>query len=208
MKYNFFRRFIISGLLVWLPIVVTVWVVSWVFHLLNSSLSLLPVRFNPDHWFGAHIPGLGVVLTLSVIFLTGMLVTNFIGDFLVAWWDRLISHIPLVRTVHSSVKQVLNTLIGPGGKSFHKAVLVEWPREGMWSVGFETGNSCPEVNAKTNDETLVSIFVIATPNPTSGFLMMVPRKDVIDLDMGVDQALKFILSIGVIQPGDLKKLRG
>lgn len=166
----------------------------------SNTLLLLPHRYQPDQLLGFHIPGIGVVITLLIILLTGVVVANFIGRRLLLWGDKMISHIPLVRTIYASVKQVSNTLFTPGGQSFRKVLLVEYPRVGMWSIAFQTGDGTPEVTQLQQGEPMVSLFIPTTPNPTSGFLMLVPRKDVIELEMSVDQALKFIISLGVMQP--------
>lgn len=194
------RRYFISGLLVWLPIWVTILVVKFLVDILSNSLLMLPKRYQPDALIGFHIPGIGVAITLLVIFLTGLIAANFLGRKLVEFWDVLMSHIPLVRTVYMGVKQVVNTLFTPGGQSFRKVFLVQFPHEGMWSIAFQTGDSTPEVNQSFEGEQMMSVFIPATPNPTSGFLMIVSRKKVIELNMSVDQALKFVISLGVVQP--------
>jgi uncharacterized membrane protein len=200
------RRYFISGLLLWLPIVVTIVVIKFLVDILSYSLLLLPVKYRPDALFGMHIPGIGVLITLVVIFVTGVFAANFFGVQLVALWDSLIGRIPLVRSIYNGVKQILETIFSPGGSSFRKVMLVEYPRTGMWTLAFQTGDSTPEVNRVLNEEEMVSLYVPTTPNPTSGFLLMVSRKNVIELNMSVDQALKFVISLGVVQPGsDIKK---
>ncbi len=194
------RRYLISGLLVWLPIWVTILVIKFLVDILSNSLLLLPRQYQPDALLGFHVPGIGVLITFLVILLTGVIVTNFIGRRVLLMGDAVIGHIPLVRTIYASVKQVLQTLFKPGGQSFRKVLLVEYPRVGMWSVAFQTGDGTPEVTSVLNGEPMVSLFIPTTPNPTSGFLMIVPRKDVIELEMSVDQALKFVISLGVMQP--------
>ncbi len=194
------RRYFISGLLFWLPIWVTILVINFLVNILSNTLLLLPQRYQPDAILGFHIPGIGVVITLLVILLTGIVVANFVGRRLVLLGDAIIGHIPLVRTIYSSVQKVLHTLFTPGGQSFRKVLLVEYPRVGMWSIAFQTGDGAPEVTKTFNNGPMVSIFIPTTPNPTSGFLMMVPRKDVIELEMSIDQALKFVISLGVMQP--------
>lgn len=194
------RRYFISGLLVWLPIWVTILVIKFLVDILSNTLSLLPTRYQPDALIGFHIPGIGVIITLLVIFLTGIFVANYIGSRLVVVWDAMISRIPLVRTVYMGVKQVTETLFTPGGQSFRKVLLVEYPRRGLWSLAFQTGDSTPLVNKKLHQKDLVTIFIPTTPNPTSGFLIIVPRSEVIELDMSVEQALKFVISLGVVQP--------
>lgn len=194
------RRYFISGLLVWLPIWVTILVINFLVSILSNTLLLLPHQYQPDALLGFHVPGIGVLITLLVILLTGVIVANFVGRRLLILGDALINRIPLVRTIYASVKQVSQTLFTPGGQSFRKVLLVEYPRVGMWSVAFQTGDGTPEVTTVLNSEPMVSLFIPTTPNPTSGFLMIVPRKDVIELEMSVDQALKFVISLGVMQP--------
>jgi uncharacterized membrane protein len=199
------RRYFLSGLLVWLPLWVTILVIKFLVDILSNTLLMLPHQYQPDVLIGFHIPGIGVIITLLVIFLTGVIVANFIGRRVVMLGDGIISHIPLVRTIYTSVKQVLQTLFTPGGQSFRKVLLVEYPRVGMWSLAFQTGDGTSEVTKSLHGEAMVSLFIPTTPNPTSGFLMIVPRKDVRELDMSVDQALKFVISLGVMQPSPIMK---
>lgn len=198
------RRYFISGLLVWVPIWVTILVIKFLVDLLDSILLLLPINYRPDALLGVHIPGIGVLIILIVILTTGMVAANFLGRGLISFWDALVARIPLVRTVYSSVKQVLNTLFTPGGQSFRKVLLVEYPRVGMWTLAFQTGDATTEVEKSLTGEAMVTLFVPTTPNPTGGFLMMMPRSKVIELNMSVDQALKFVISLGVVQPNEIK----
>ncbi len=195
------RRYFISGLLIWLPIWITILAFKFLADILGATITLLPVKYQPDALLGVHIPGIGVIITLGVILLTGFLVANFVGRQFVAIWDSFIARIPLVRSVYMGVKQVLHTLFTPGGQSFRKVLLVEYPRTGMWSLAFQTGDGTEEVTKSLDGEPMVSLFIPTTPNPTSGFLMMVPRKNVIEMNMSVEQALKFVISLGVVQPG-------
>jgi uncharacterized membrane protein len=197
--FAYLRKYFISGLLVWLPIVVTLLVLKFLMDLLSKSLLLLPTELQPDVLLGFHVPGIGAILTLVIIFITGLLVANFIGSRLVAMGDALMARIPLVRSVYTGVKQVTQTLFTPGGQSFRKVLLVEFPSAGMWSIAFQTGEVSPEIEGVLN-ESMVSYFVPTTPNPTSGYLIMAPRSKVIDLDISVDQALKMVISLGVVQP--------
>lgn len=198
----YIRKCLISGLLVWLPIWVTLVVVTFIVDLLSRSLLLLPQQYQPDTLLGFHVPGIGVILTLVVIFLTGSFAANFIGGRLVAFGDSLMARIPLIRTIYTGVKQVTQTLFTPGGQSFRKVLLVQYPCEGVWSIAFQTGQVSKEIqHAEPGDEDLISYFIPTTPNPTSGFLMMAPKSKVIELDMSVDQALKFVISLGVVKPG-------
>jgi len=194
------RRYLISGLLVWLPIWVTILAIKFLVDILSYTLLLLPRQYQPDELIGFHIPGIGVVITLLIIFLTGVLAANFFGSRLVAMGDQLISRIPIVRTIYMGVKQIAQTLFTPGGQSFRKVFLVEYPRAGAWTIAFQTGDTAAEVLKKLNEEQMVSLYVPTTPNPTSGFLLLVPRKSAIELNMSVDQALKFVISLGVVQP--------
>ena len=194
------RKYFISGLLVWLPIWVTLMVMKFLVDILSKSLVLLPPQFQPDVLLGVHIPGIGVIITVAVILVTGLLAANFIGRRFVNFGDAIMSRIPLVRTVYTGVKQVTQTLFTPGGQSFRKVLLVQYPCEGVWSMAFQTGEVSKEVESVLGGEQFVSYFIPTTPNPTSGFLMMAPRSKVIELDISVDQALKFVISLGVMQP--------
>ena len=204
----YIRRCFISGLLLWLPIWVTLLVIKFLVDILGNSITMLPHQYQPDALLGFHIPGIGFLITVLVIFFTGMVVANFLGRGIVRFWDAIIGHIPLVRSIYSSVKQVSETLFTPGGQSFRKVLLVEYPRKGLWTIAFQTNDSTPSSLQKSfNDTDMVSLFVPTTPNPTSGFLMLAPRKDVIEMDMSVDQALKFVISLGVVQPEKAKPKR-
>ena len=200
MKIAELRRYFISGLLVWLPVIVTVMVIKFLVDILSKSLLLLPAPMQPDYLLGFHVPGIGVVLTLLVIFITGLFAANFVGRRLVAMGDRLVSRIPLVRTIYTSVKQVTETMFKPGGQSFRKVLLVEFPCQGVYSIAFQTGEVNKSIEAMQGGECMVSYFIPTTPNPTSGFLMMAPKSRVQELDMSVDQALKLVISLGVVQP--------
>lgn len=195
------RKYFISGLLVWLPIWVTLLVIKFLVDLLSKSLLLLPTAYQPDVLLGFHLPGIGVLITLLVIFLTGLLAANFIGSRLLAFGDAVMVRIPVVRSVYTGVKQVTQTLFTPGGQSFRKVLLVEYPCRGIWSIAFQTGEVVKSIEGLVAEEPMVSYFIPTTPNPTSGFLMMAPRSQVKELDMSVDQALKFVISLGVVQPG-------
>jgi uncharacterized membrane protein len=194
------RRYFISGLLVWLPVIITVLVIKFLVDLLSKSLLLLPHGLQPDTLFGFHIPGIGVILTLFVIVLTGLLAANFMGKRLVQLGDSIMGRIPLVRSVYTGVKQVTETLFQPGGQSFRKVLLVEYPCAGVWSLAFQTGEVNSDFETTIGEEHMVSYFIPTTPNPTSGFLMMAPKSKVKELDISVDQALKFVISLGVMQP--------
>jgi uncharacterized membrane protein len=193
------KKYLITGLLIWVPLVITVWVLSVLVGTLDQSLLLLPDNWQPREWLGFNIPGLGVLLTLAVVILTGMLGANIIGQRLVKIWESLLSRIPVVKSLYSSVKQVSDTLFSSSGLAFRKALLVQYPRQGSWTIAFLTGQPGGDVaNYLTGD--YVSIYVPTTPNPTSGFFLMMPKADVIELDMNVDEALKYIISMGVVAP--------
>jgi uncharacterized membrane protein len=200
------RRYLLSGLLVWLPIWITLLVIEFIVSLMDGTLRLLPENWQPDNLIGFHIPGLGLIFTLLILFFTGMFVANFLGRRLVHIWESLIDRIPLVRTLYSSVKKVLESVFTSKGKAFKKVLLVEYPRRGMWSIAFQTGEGNQEVKDHVGVE-MVTVFIPTTPNPTSGFLMVVPRQDVHEMKMTVDQALKFVISLGVVQPGK-QKIKG
>lgn len=196
------RRYLMAGLLVWVPLGVTLLIVAFLVDLMDQTLRLLPQSLQPENLLGFRIPGLGAVLTAVVVFVTGMIVTNLFGQQLFTIGERVLQRIPLVRSIYASVKQVTESMFS-SGKSFRKVVLVEYPRQGMWSLAFQTGSGAAEVNRKTGRE-IVNIFIPTTPNPTSGFFLMVPREDVIELDMSVDQGLKMLLSVGVVVPESKK----
>jgi uncharacterized membrane protein len=193
------RRYLIAGLLVLLPIWVTLLILSFLVDLIDQTLSLLPRQAQPDVLFGVHIPGLGIIFALALILLTGMLVTNFVGTWFLAIWEAFLAKIPLVRSIYTAVKQVLNTLFAPGGESFRKVLMVEYPRKGIWTIAFQTGSGFVIPGGKVSEE-LLTVFVPTTPNPTAGFLLMVSKHDVIEIKMSIEQALKYIISLGVVLP--------
>lgn len=199
MRGQLIKRYFITGLLIWVPLVITGWVLSLIINTLDQSLRLLPESMHPQTLVGFAIPGAGAVLTLLMIFLTGLLAANFIGQKLVGWWDKLLSRIPVVNSVYKSVKQVSDTLFAPNGNAFRKALLVQYPRQGSWTVAFLTGRPGGDIPRHLRGE-YVSVYVPTTPNPTSGFFLMMPAQDVVELDMTVDEALKYIISMGVVAP--------
>ncbi len=199
MRGQLIKRYFITGLLIWVPLVITGWVLSLIVSTLDQSLRLLPTAIHPQTLFGFAVPGAGAVLTLVMILLTGLLAANFIGQKLVAWWEKLLARIPVVNSVYNSVKQVSDTLFSPNGNAFRKALLVQYPRQGSWTVAFLTGAPGGDIiNHLEGDH--VSVYVPTTPNPTSGFFLMMPAKDVVELNMTVDEALKYIISMGVVAP--------
>ncbi len=191
------KRYLIAGLLIWVPLIITVLVIRVLVDLMDNSLLLLPPEWRPDALLGMHIPGLGVVLTLLIVFLTGMILANFVGRKLVEAWDSILARIPFVRTIHSAVKQVMETLFSPNGRSFRKVLLIEYPRKGVWTLAFQTGEPEGEIRDKAGCD-VVTVFVPTTPNPTSGFVIIVPRSEVIEMDMPVEEGLKIIMSLGVV----------
>jgi uncharacterized membrane protein len=192
------RRYLVAGVLVWLPILATIWVVSFMLHLMDRTLLLLPPAYRPEALVGFHLPGAGLVLALIVLLLTGLLVTNLIGRRLVAWGEELLNRIPVVRTVYGGVKSFAESVFSQSA-SFRKVVMVEYPREGAWSIGFLTAEDVPEVSQKTG-ETHVAVYISSALNATAGWLIIVPRRMVRELDMSVDAALRMIITCGVVVP--------
>lgn len=190
------KRYFMTGLLIWVPLVITVWVLNLVVSTMDQ---FLPVALSSEALFGRYIPGYGFVVVVLVVLITGILARNIIGRKFVDMWEGLLGRIPLVRSIYNSVKQVSDTVLAPNGQAFRKAVLVQYPRAGCWTIGFLTGVPGGDVVNHLRGE-YVSLYVPTTPNPTSGFFLMVPRADVLELDMTVDAALKYIVSMGVVAP--------
>lgn len=199
MRSQLIKRYFITGLLIWVPLAITAWVVALIVSAADQTLRLLPESVRPHELLGYDIPGAGIALTLCVIFTTGLLAANFIGQRLVRWWEKLLARIPVVNSIYNSVKQVSDTLFSSSGNAFRKALLVRYPHADSWTIAFLTGTPGGDVvNHLSGD--YVSVYVPTTPNPTSGFFLMMPSKDVIELDMEVDEALKYIISMGVVAP--------
>ena len=194
------RKYFITGLLIWIPLVITLWVLKLIVETLDQSLLLLPHEWRTEAFLGYHVPGLGVILTLVIVFVTGVFATNFLGARLVLLWHAVLHRIPVVSSIYSSVKQISDTLFSSSGQAFRKALLVQWPREGTWTIAFLTGVPGGDVANYLKGD-FVSVYVPTTPNPTSGYFAMLPRRDVVELDMSVDDALKYIISMGVVAPG-------
>ncbi|TFZ03911.1 DUF502 domain-containing protein [Ramlibacter humi] len=193
------RRWLFAGLLVIAPLAITLWVLQWIVNTLDQTLLILPGAWQPEHLFGFRIPGLGVLLALAILLFVGAVTSNFIGRKIVAWGDAVLNRIPVVRSIYSSVKQVSDTLFSPSGNAFRTAVLVEWPRPGMWTIALITGSPGGDVvNHLPGD--FVSVYVPTTPNPTGGYFVIVPRKDCVELRMSVDEALRYVISMGVVVP--------
>ena len=197
------RRYIIAGLLVWLPLAVTYqllkFVISQMDRWLDSFLAWLPPSYHPDQLLGIAIPGFGVIFTFLLLVITGMLAANFVGRAFVNGWESLLDRIPVVRAVYSAVKKFAEMVFSDKSPSFKNVLLIQYPREGLYSLAFQTSSELGEVQGRTGEE-VVCTFVPTTPNPTSGFIIIVPRKDMIVLDMEVDEALKMIISLGVVIP--------
>ena len=193
------RRYLIAGLLVWIPLAITFWVLSLLVELMDQSLLIVPARFRSDALLGFHLPGLGAVLTLAILLATGAVAANFFGKRLLAVWASLVGRIPIVRSIYGGVKQISDTLFSPDGKAFRRAVLVRYPHPGAWTVALVTGTPEHEVTDHLGHDQ-VAVFVPTTPNITAGFFLIVPRSDTFELQMSVDQALKYIISMGVAEP--------
>ncbi len=199
MKSASIRRYLLAGLVVWLPILATLGILNFIVELLDKTISLLPAAYQPEQLFGFHLPGLGVVLSLFLLLLTGLVATNFLGQRFMIWSESVLDKIPLVRSIYNVSKQVIQAIFATNSEAFRKVLLVEYPRKGLWTMAFQTGVANALVNQHTGEE-MLSIFIPTTPNPTSGFLMMVPRTDVVELSMTIDEALKYIISLGMMQP--------
>ncbi len=193
------KKYFITGLLIWIPLVNTIWVLKLVVDVLDQSLLLLPAAFQTERWLGVHIPGLGAILTILIVFVTGVFATNFFGAQLVELWHEILHRIPVVNSIYSSVKQISDTLFSSSGQAFRKALLVQWPRDGMWTIAFLTGAPGNGV-AQHVPTDCIAVYVPTTPNPTGGYFIIVERRHVIELEMSVDQALKYIISMGVVPP--------
>jgi len=197
------RTWLFAGLLVLVPIMITVAVINWVVSTLDETLRILPAQWQPELLIGFYIPGLGVVFALVILLLIGAATSNFIGKKLVNWWDGLLNRIPVVRSVYAAVKQVSDTLFSDKGNAFRKALLIQWPREGLWTVAFLSGKPGHSVGQQLGDG-YISVYVPTTPNPTSGYMMLVREADCRPLDMSVDEALTYVISMGVIVPPEHK----
>lgn len=201
------KKYFIAGILVWTPLAVTIWVMTWGLSVLDgvfgsvisALMAVLPVDLTPALKSFRNLPGVGILIVIAVILVTGIVAANFAGQWWIRLWDQIIARIPIVKSIYSSVKQVSGTLFSSKGNAFRKAVLIPYPRNGSWTIAFITGNPAAEVAGKLSGEH-VNVFLPTTPNPTSGFFMIVPRADIIELDMGVEEALKHIVSMGSVAP--------
>ncbi|MCP3671141.1 MAG: DUF502 domain-containing protein [Gammaproteobacteria bacterium] len=194
-----FRRYLIAGLLIWVPLGITIFVVRLLISWLDGSILLIPEAYRPENLIGYAIPGLGVLLSFMVVIVTGLLAANLFGRKLVKLWEGLLSHVPLVRSVYSGAKQLAETMFSDSGESFRKVLLVEFPRRGLWTLAFLTGTDQGEVQKKTGHD-VINVYIPTTPNPTGGYFVMVPKEDVQELDMSVDDGLKMLMSMGAVVP--------
>jgi uncharacterized membrane protein len=192
------RRYLVAGVLVWLPILATLWVITFIVGLMDSILLWLPEQYRPQQLVGFPLPGVGILVALVVLLLTGLVVTNFIGRTLVQYWDGIIRRIPLVRSIHGGVKSFAESVFSTSN-SFRKVVMIQYPRVGVWSIGFVTSEDVGELAEKTGTRHSC-IYIPTTPNPTSGFIVMVPAHEVVELEMSVDSAMKMIITCGVVMP--------
>ena len=193
------KKYLITGLLIWIPLVITIWVLNLIVSTMDETLLWLPEPLQPKTWLGFNIPGLGVLLTLVVLLLTGVLAANMLGQRLVQIGEGWVARIPVVKTIYNSVKQVSDTLFSSSGQAFRKALLVRFPHRDAWTIAFLTGVGGGEVASKLGPD-MISVYVPTTPNPTSGYFILVSRADVIELEMSVDEALKYVISMGVAAP--------
>lgn len=193
------RRYLVAGLLVWIPIGVTIFVVNILIGLMDNTLVFLPERYNPETLLGFAIPGLGIIMTLLLLLVTGLFAANLVGRTMVGYWESLLERIPVVRSVYSGAKNFAEIVLSDSSQSFKQVLLIEYPRKGLYTLAFQSGSDLGEVQARTGED-VVCTFVPTTPNPTSGFIVMVPRDEIIVLDMEVDSAIKMIVSLGVVVP--------
>jgi len=193
------RRYFVAGLLVWIPLGVTIFILRILIGFMDKSLRFVPKEYLPETWLGFAIPGLGIILTVLVVLITGLLVANFVGRSMVGFWESLLERIPIVRTVYSAAKKFAEVVFSESNQSFKKVLLIQYPRKGLYSLAFQTATELGEVQGRTGEDVLC-VFLPTTPNPTSGYIIIVPRKDIIELDMEIDEAFKMIVSLGVVVP--------
>jgi len=193
------RKYLIAGLLIWLPLAITLWVLDFIVTTMDRTLTVLPASLHPDQVLGFHMPGLGLVMSVIILLVTGALAANIIGARMFAWWEAVLVKIPIVRPIYSGVKQISDTLFASKGQSFRKVVLIEFPNRGRWTFGFVVGAPGAAIERETAGD-LITVYVPTAPNPTSGYVLMVRPSEVKELDVTVDDALKFHLSMGVVAP--------
>lgn len=197
------RRYLIAGLLVWVPLVVTGLIIKFLVDAMDFTILLLPTGWRPEAILGFNVPGAGVIVAVVIVIMTGMVAANIVGRKLFELGDAIVERIPLVSSIYSAVKQVLRTIFDDGGQSFRQVVLIQYPRQGLWTLGFQTGTGLDEVRRQAGEE-VITVFVPTTPNPTSGFVLMVPRSEVVVLDVSVEEGLRFVMSLGVVAPVTLQ----
>ncbi|MEC5206420.1 DUF502 domain-containing protein [Vogesella urethralis] len=205
------RGYLAAGLLIWLPVAVTLWVLNLIVGTLDQTINLLPRAWRPESLFGFDIPGLGVVLAFAILLATGFMAANVLGQKLLDLWNLVLTRTPVVSTIYNSVKQVSDTLLSDSGQAFRQALLVRFPHQNAWTVAFQTGTPAGQLKTQLGDEEYVSVYVPTTPNPTSGYFIIVPKSDTRELDMSVDEALKYVISMGVVAPpapADVRKQVG
>jgi uncharacterized membrane protein len=201
------KKYFIAGILVWAPMAVTIWVITWGLGLLDgvfgsvmhAIITVFPIQFSPGLQHFRELPAVGILIVIAVIMFTGLLAISFAGQWWMKVWNRIMNRIPIVRSIYSSVQQVSSTLFSGSGQAFSKALLIRYPHAESWAIAFQTGNPATEVAAKLGGD-YVNVFLPTTPNPTSGFFMIVPRAHTIELDMSVEEALKHIVSMGSVPP--------
>lgn len=199
------KKYLITGILVWLPIAVTVWVISYIVSASDQLVNLLPRQWRPQYVFGFNIPGLGVIVAIAVLFVTGLFAANVLGRQILAAWDSLLGRIPVVKSIYSSVKKVSESLLSDSSRSFKTPVLVPFPQPGIWTIAFVSGHIPDKLKGSlSQDDDYISVYVPTTPNPTGGYYIMVKKSDVRELDMSVDQALKYVISLGMVMPDEIQ----
>ena len=201
-----FKRYLVAGLLVWIPLAITFWVLDLIVTTMDQTLLLLPASWRPDALLPFHLPGVGLLLSLLIVLATGMLAANIIGERLLRWWHGLLNRIPIVRSIYSSVKQISDTLLATRGQSFRKVVMIEFPQPGQWTLGFVVGSPGATIAAATGPDA-ITVYVPTAPNPTSGYVLVVQPDDVREVDITVDDALKFHISLGVVPPRESARLQ-
>jgi uncharacterized membrane protein len=200
------KKYFITGLLIWLPLAVTLWIIDFVVTAMDRTLLLLPGSWRPESVLGMHLPGFGLVVSVLVILATGLLAANFLGQRLVRWWEGLVARIPIVNSIYSSVKQVSDTMLAQKGNAFRKVVLVEFPQRGQWTMAFVVGSPGDRLSPLVGDEK-VTVYVPTAPNPTSGYVIVVDPVELRDVDVSVDEAFKFHVSLGVVTPSEAGRRR-
>ena len=198
------KKYLITGVLVWLPIAVTIWAMSYIISAADRLINLLPESWQPQHFWGFNIPGLGIVAATVVLFVTGVFAANVLGRRILGAWDSLLGRIPVVKSIYSSVKKVSESLLSDSSRSFKTPVLVPFPQPGIWTIAFVSGHIPDKLKGSLpQDDDYISVYVPTTPNPTGGYYIMVKKSDVLELNMSVDQALKYVISLGMVMPDDL-----